>query len=128
MKQNYLFFLFQWDPEEYGCHKLYVPAVQIWLPDIVLYNSADGNFTIKTMTKATINYDGKIEWIPPAIYKSLCLIDVEYFPFDEQECTLKIGSWSYDGFSVDIQHMDLPEGALDTDRIADGINLNVTLI
>ena len=67
--------------------------------------SADGNFTVKLMTKATIHSDGLVMWKPPAIYKSLCPIDVEFFPFDEQQCTLKIGSWTYDGYSVDIKHM-----------------------
>ena len=29
----------KWDPEEYGgVSQLYVPAEEIWLPDIVLYN------------------------------------------------------------------------------------------
>ena len=73
--------------------------------------SADGNFTVKLMTKATIHYNGTVVWRPPAIYKSLCPINVKYFPFDEQSCMLKIGSWTYDGFSVDIQHKDLPPDA-----------------
>lgn len=25
---------------------------------------------------------------------------MEYFPFDEQTCVLKFGSWTYDGFKV----------------------------
>jgi nicotinic acetylcholine receptor len=66
--------------------------------------SADGNFTVKIMTKATIEHTGRVVWKPPAIYKSLCPIDVEFFPFDEQMCTLKIGSWTYDGNSVYIVH------------------------
>lgn len=41
-----------------------------------------------------------MEWRPPAIYKSSCEIDVEYFPFDEQTCVMKFGSWTYDGFQV----------------------------
>ena len=28
-------------------------------------------------------------------------MDVEYFPFDEQTCVMKFGSWTYDGFQVD---------------------------
>ena len=55
------------------------------------------------MTKAILNWNGKVEisndktlrirnlislsqvnWNPPAIYKSYCGIDVEFFPFDEQ--------------------------------------------
>lgn len=75
------------------------------------------------MTKATIHYDGKVEWRPPAIYKSLCPIDVEFFPFDEQMCFLKVGSWTYDGYSVDIQHNRLAEGQDPCSRIQHGIDL-----
>ena len=52
------------------------------------------------MTKATVLYNGAIIWQPPAIYKSSCAIDVEYFPYDEQTCFLKMGSWTYSGFQV----------------------------
>ncbi|CAG9817979.1 unnamed protein product, partial [Phaedon cochleariae] len=62
--------------------------------------SADGNFEVTLATKATIYHQGLVEWKPPAIYKSSCEIDVEYFPFDEQTCVLKFGSWTYDGFMV----------------------------
>ncbi len=56
------------------------------------------------MTKATVYYNGAIVWQPPAIYKSSCAIDTEYFPFDEQTCSLKMGSWTYSGFQVPIAH------------------------
>lgn len=62
--------------------------------------SADGNFEVTLATKATLNYTGRVEWRPPAIYKSSCEIDVEYFPFDQQTCVMKFGSWTYDGFQV----------------------------
>lgn len=65
-------------------------------------NSADGNFEVTLATKATLNYTGRVEWRPPAIYKSSCEIDVEYFPFDEQTCVMKFGSWTYDGFQVSL--------------------------
>lgn len=51
-------------------------------------------------TKAILNSKGMIQWKPPAIYKSSCGIDVRYFPFDEQTCIMKFGSWTYDGFKV----------------------------
>ena len=62
--------------------------------------SADGNYHITTMTKATLYHDGLVKWEPPAIFKSSCDIDVRYFPFDEQTCWLKFGSWTFDGFQV----------------------------
>ncbi|XP_069948240.1 acetylcholine receptor subunit alpha-like isoform X2 [Cherax quadricarinatus] len=97
----------KWDPEEYGgVLMLHVPSDHIWRPDIVLYNNADGNFEVTLSTKATLHFDGLVEWKPPAIYKSSCEIDVEFFPFDEQTCVMKFGSWTYDGFQVDLRHID----------------------
>lgn len=52
------------------------------------------------MTKATVYYSGLVLWQPPAVYKSSCSIDVEFFPYDVQTCVLKLGSWTYDGFKV----------------------------
>lgn len=102
----------KWEPEEYGGVKqLHVPSDHIWRPDIVLYNNADGNFEVTLATKATLWYNGLVEWKPPAIYKSSCEIDVEYFPFDEQTCVMKFGSWTYDGFQVDLRHMCEVEGS-----------------
>lgn len=69
--------------------------------------SADGNFEVTLATKATLNFTGRVDWRPPAIYKSSCEIDVEYFPFDEQTCVMKFGSWTYDGFQVLIIYMSL---------------------
>lgn len=62
--------------------------------------SADGNYEVTLMTKAIVYYTGEIVWKPPALYKSTCEIDVEYFPFDEQSCLMKFGSWTYDGYEV----------------------------
>merc|ERR1712203_87866 len=89
-----------------GVKHLHVPSQDIWLPDIVLYNNADGNYEVTIMTKAILNWNGKVNWNPPAIYKSYCGIDVEFFPFDEQECWMKFGSWTYDGFMLDLRHMN----------------------
>ena len=58
------------------------------------------------MTKAVLHYSGKVIWNPPAIYKSSCEIDVEFFPFDEQNCFMKFGSWTYDGYMVDLRHIN----------------------
>ena len=48
------------------------------------HSSADGNYEVTLMTKATLYPSGTVRWEPPAIYKSSCQMDVEFFPFDEQ--------------------------------------------
>lgn len=63
-------------------------------------SSADGNYEVTLMTKATVYCTGLVLWQPPAVYKSSCSIDVEFFPYDVQTCVLKLGSWTYDGFKV----------------------------
>ncbi|KAF0295720.1 Acetylcholine receptor subunit alpha-like [Amphibalanus amphitrite] len=111
----------KWEPGEYGgVTMLHVPSDHIWRPDIVLYNNADGNFEVTLATKATLFSDGKVEWKPPAIYKSSCEIDVEYFPFDEQTCVMKFGSWTYDGKQVDLRHV---EEEPPDDRVKIGVDL-----
>ncbi|KAI6243527.1 Acetylcholine receptor subunit alpha-type unc-63 [Aphelenchoides fujianensis] len=96
-----------WDPADYGgVDVLYVPSDSIWLPGIVLHNNADGNYQVTIMTKAKLTYDGTVEWSPPAIYKSMCQIDIEWFPLDVQSCEMKFGSWTYGGFEVDLKHKD----------------------
>ena len=51
---------------------------------------------------ASVNYTGVVTWIPPVVYKSSCKINILYYPFDEQNCTTKFGSWTYDGFIFDL--------------------------
>ncbi|XP_077481083.1 neuronal acetylcholine receptor subunit alpha-5-like isoform X2 [Stigmatopora argus] len=102
MKQEWTDMKLRWNPEDYlGITSIRVPSDRLWLPDVVLYDNSDGRFE-GTVTKAVVKYDGTITWTPPAKYKSACTIDVTYFPFDLQNCSMKFGSWTYDGSQVDV--------------------------
>uniref|UniRef100_A0A3P8W2Z4 Cholinergic receptor, nicotinic, beta 5a n=1 Tax=Cynoglossus semilaevis TaxID=244447 RepID=A0A3P8W2Z4_CYNSE len=93
----------RWDPDQYeGIKKLRIPSKHIWLPDIVLYNNADGVYEVSIYCNAVVSNTGDIFWLPPAIYKSACAIEVQNFPFDQQNCTLKFRSWTYDHTEVDL--------------------------
>uniref|UniRef100_T1JAF9 Uncharacterized protein n=1 Tax=Strigamia maritima TaxID=126957 RepID=T1JAF9_STRMM len=121
VEQEWYDYKLSWDPDEYGgLEYIYVPSEHIWLPDIVLFNNADGNYEVTLMTMATLYNDGKVIWKPPAIYKSSCKIDVEFFPFDEQSCVMRFGSWTYDGLQVDLQHENQVP---DSNIVPIGINL-----
>lgn len=80
-----------------------LPAETIWKPDIILYNNADRQYNSGvTSTNAIVASDGNITWLSSAIFKSSCAINVEFFPFDEQKCSMKFASWTYDGFQVNL--------------------------
>ncbi|XP_037600674.1 neuronal acetylcholine receptor subunit beta-3 [Cebus imitator] len=64
--------------------------------------SADGRFEGSLMTKVIVKSNGTVVWTPPASYKSSCTMDVTFFPFDRQNCSMKFGSWTYDGTMVDL--------------------------
>uniref|UniRef100_A0A672QR88 Cholinergic receptor nicotinic beta 2 subunit n=1 Tax=Sinocyclocheilus grahami TaxID=75366 RepID=A0A672QR88_SINGR len=92
-----------WNPDEFdGMKKVRLPSKHIWLPDVVLYNNADGMYEVSFYSNAVISYDGSVFWLPPAIYKSACKIEVKHFPFDQQNCTLSFRSWTYDRTEVDL--------------------------
>uniref|UniRef100_A0A3P9BW97 Cholinergic receptor, nicotinic, alpha 6 n=1 Tax=Maylandia zebra TaxID=106582 RepID=A0A3P9BW97_9CICH len=93
----------RWKPAEFdGIEFIRVPSNKIWRPDIVLYNNAVGDFLVEDKTKALLKFDGTITWVPPAIFKSSCPMDITYFPFDYQNCSMKFGSWTYDKAKIDL--------------------------
>ena len=55
-----------------------------------------------TMSYLTNWQTGMCTYIPPGIFKSTCKIDITWFPFDDQDCDMKFGSWTYDGFKVNL--------------------------
>ncbi|KAJ0060921.1 hypothetical protein NL108_001774, partial [Boleophthalmus pectinirostris] len=107
LKQEWNDYKLRWRPSDYdNVTSIRVPSELIWVPDIVLYNNADGEFAVTHMTKAHLFYTGKVRWVPPAIYKSSCSIDVTFFPFDQQNCKMKFGSWTYDKAKIDLEKIE----------------------
>ncbi|KAM8767507.1 cholinergic receptor, nicotinic, alpha 11 [Acanthopagrus latus] len=97
----------QWNQSEHpGVKNLRFTTDQVWTPDILLYNSADDDFDSTFKTNVLVNSSGYAEYLPPGIFMSTCNVDVRWFPFDIQRCELKFGSWTYDGWLLDLQMND----------------------
>ncbi|XP_036974926.1 neuronal acetylcholine receptor subunit alpha-9-like isoform X2 [Acanthopagrus latus] len=103
-----------WKTEDYdGLDTIRIPSSLVWRPDIVLYNSADDEFSSSMETNVVLRNDGQVMWDQPAITKSSCSVDVAFFPFDMQECHLTFGSWTHNGNQMDLIN------ALDSADLAD---------
>uniref|UniRef100_A0A3Q1GKW3 Neuronal acetylcholine receptor subunit alpha-10-like n=1 Tax=Acanthochromis polyacanthus TaxID=80966 RepID=A0A3Q1GKW3_9TELE len=103
-----------WKKEDYdGLDTIRIPSSYVWRPDIVLYNSADDEFSSSMETNVVLRNDGQVMWDQPAITKSSCSVDVAFFPFDVQQCHLTFGSWTHNGNQMDLIN------ALDSADLAD---------
>ncbi|CAK6953684.1 acetylcholine receptor subunit epsilon [Scomber scombrus] len=92
-----------WNTSQYyGISVIRVPCKTVWLPDIVLENNIDGKFDVAYYANVLISNEGWIYWLPPAIYRSTCAIEITYFPFDYQNCTLAFRSQTYSANEVEL--------------------------
>ncbi|EYC08843.1 hypothetical protein Y032_0064g3561 [Ancylostoma ceylanicum] len=97
-----------WVPEDYqNISELRLPYDSIWLPDTTLYNSLvmkDDDTRRLLNAKLTTDRQRRaslIELLYPTIYKFSCLLDLRFFPFDVQVCTMTFSSWTYDQKGID---------------------------
>ncbi|XP_049717556.1 acetylcholine receptor subunit epsilon isoform X1 [Elephas maximus indicus] len=84
-----------------GIETLRVPSELVWLPEIVLENNIDGQFGVAYDANVLVLEGGSVSWLPPAIYRSTCAVEVTYFPFDWQNCSLVFRSQTYNSREVE---------------------------
>ncbi|CAG5127639.1 unnamed protein product, partial [Candidula unifasciata] len=104
LNQIWTDFSLRWDPAKYGGIKvLRLPYDEVWKPDILLHNYADvSTFVSSISSNLIVSNDGNVTWFSMVIFKSSCSINVRYFPFDAQNCSMQFASWSYDGNQVNL--------------------------
>lgn len=67
--------------------------------------NAGGRNTYKT--NVIIKSNGLNSWHSPALFKTVCQISVRYFPLDEQNCSLKFGSWTQSIRTLEMRPMSV---------------------
>lgn len=90
-----------WNTTEFdGIEILRLPSSMVWLPEIVLENNNDAQFQVAYYCNVLVQPTGLCYWLPPAIFRSSCSINVNFFPFDWQNCTLKFTSLTYNAREI----------------------------
>lgn len=77
--------------------------------------SADEDIDSKFPSNVVIYADGRCTWVPLGLFISSCAIDIRWFPFDDQRCRLKFGSWTYDGSSINMTMLGGQDGSVSLD-------------
>ncbi|CAH8499964.1 unnamed protein product [Dicrocoelium dendriticum] len=99
--------LLRWDPANFtNIREVRIPPKLIWTPDIVLYNYVDERLKELRDVMLNVDYQGRVFWSPPAIFKSNCRVDIRNFPFDHQVCYLRFASWTQHSEQLDLQFLD----------------------
>ena len=95
-----------WNVSEWNnTNYLNIPYSSIWVPDIMLYNTAlDDSKSPSDVykTKVQVDYRGQASLASAVTLKASCSIDIKWFPFDSQSCTLTFGSQSYTRSRLDL--------------------------
>ncbi|KAI0221860.1 Ligand-gated ion channel 4 [Lamellibrachia satsuma] len=104
LNQAWIDYKLSWNPAKYGGIKVVrLPHDSIWKPDILLYNNADvSSYKSSISTNVIVSSDGNVTWLSMVIFRSSCAVNVKYFPFDEQNCSMLFSSWTYDGFQLNM--------------------------
>ncbi|GAB6022897.1 hypothetical protein CHUAL_006992 [Chamberlinius hualienensis] len=127
-----------WNPKEYdNINVIRVTTNRLWIPDVTVYNSVnskDQEWSQSSKTRNALVYsNGDVLWIPATSLQVYCNLDMTLYPYDEHTCTVKFGSWTYDGFLLDIvlrpdvmQSLDLSELSNNTEWLVVSSSSNRT--
>ncbi|XP_032511510.2 neuronal acetylcholine receptor subunit alpha-3-like [Danaus plexippus] len=84
-----------WNASDYsGIKEMQVKSYDIWSPRMMLMNPDATYYNYdKIYTICILAYDGIVTCVPRTVYKATCQSQLINWPYDEQSCTIYLGSW-----------------------------------
>jgi len=70
-------------------------TIKVLVPIGVYAYSADELMPDFDRIRVLLHSNGLLHWEPGGIFRTTCDINIAYFPFDSQRCSLLIGAYSY---------------------------------
>eukprot|EP00095_Tigriopus_kingsejongensis_P002972 maker-scaffold1347_size46067-snap-gene-0.13 protein:Tk02972 transcript:maker-scaffold1347_size46067-snap-gene-0.13-mRNA-1 annotation:"neuronal acetylcholine receptor subunit alpha-7-like" len=87
---------------------IYVDPSQIWTPDITLFNKFNSDSPMYPeringhRANAVVTAKGDVIMVPSVGIQAICEDANLVYVWEEQNCTLRFGSWTHDGFEIDM--------------------------
>lgn len=103
-----------WSPDQYGgLERIRLPASEVWLPDIAVYNGMEEfkgmMFDWQEAPRVVVLSSGLVLFVPSSTGKTFCPDNGpadESWKWAERSCNITVGSWTYDQSVVDVNIMD----------------------
>ncbi|GFO02743.1 neuronal acetylcholine receptor subunit alpha-7 [Plakobranchus ocellatus] len=95
----------RWNKSDYGgVEEITVSQASVWLPDILVENTAQHFAEIGSDSiLVSIKDNGHISWEPGILTKTICEVNIGKYPFDYQKCEIKFLTWMHTNKTLDVQ-------------------------
>uniref|UniRef100_A0A914UY62 Neurotransmitter-gated ion-channel ligand-binding domain-containing protein n=1 Tax=Plectus sambesii TaxID=2011161 RepID=A0A914UY62_9BILA len=95
----------KWNKTAYAnIESVVIPASLLWKPDIIVTTSLETDYRMPEQERfVTVSGDGTVQSASPCIITNQCVLDIQKFPYDVQECNITFGSWMYDSTKIDLK-------------------------
>ncbi|KAL3888407.1 hypothetical protein ACJMK2_000775 [Sinanodonta woodiana] len=86
-----------WDPSLFdNITKVFFSYKDVWVPDLVLSNPYDAISSFgEDWQRIAYTNDGTALWQTGNVMHTKCSVDVRFYPFDSQTCTISLYPWGY---------------------------------
>ncbi|XP_061183337.1 neuronal acetylcholine receptor subunit alpha-6-like [Saccostrea echinata] len=97
-----------WNPWLYNnIYMTELPESKVWIPSLTLVNPYDKIENLaKGLFPVTYVYNGLAYWSPGDVTSTGCEVDVTYYPFDTQSCSMMLMCWGYGPSAIITQASD----------------------
>ncbi|KAH9502667.1 Neuronal acetylcholine receptor subunit alpha-7 [Bulinus truncatus] len=95
----------RWNKSDYGgVEEIIVSQSAVWLPDILVENTAQNFAEIGSESSlVSVKDNGHISWEPGILTKTICEVNIGKYPFDYQKCEIKFLTWMHTNKTLDVQ-------------------------
>ncbi|CAK8683899.1 unnamed protein product [Clavelina lepadiformis] len=95
--------LLTWKPENFdNLTEIIIPVSKVWKPDILCEEDIANEPYSPRIPYVTVTHEGEISHHEPVQYETTCSVNIAYFPFDKQVCTISMVSWSLSSAKLDL--------------------------
>ncbi|XP_072281390.1 5-hydroxytryptamine receptor 3A-like [Pyxicephalus adspersus] len=99
-----------WDPIKFdNITQISIPKQLIWIPDIVVLEFVDTTMSLNT-PYLYVNYKGTVRNTRPFVITTACSLNIYYFPFDTQKCSISFTSWLHTIQDVNVSSLNTNNG------------------